>query len=88
MYRSPRRIVEHPLQWERKIAACRWQKGETPQAQWAADGHAIEYLNRPADAHKLTALRDMDAGDRRRAGRGLQNRRHQPVRAVPGQRGR
>jgi oligogalacturonide lyase len=33
-------------------------EGETVQAQWAADGHAIEYLNRPADPHRLTALRE------------------------------
>jgi len=37
-------------------------EGETPQAQWAADGHAIEYLNRPADPRKLTALREWTPG--------------------------
>ena len=33
-------------------------EGETLQAQWTADGHALEYLNRPADPKKLTALRE------------------------------
>ena len=37
-------------------------EGETPQAEWAADGHAIEYLNRPADPRKLTALREWTPG--------------------------
>jgi oligogalacturonide lyase len=37
-------------------------EGETPQAQWAADGHAVEYLNRPADPRKLTALREWTPG--------------------------
>ena len=37
-------------------------EGETTQAQWATDGHAIEYLNRPADPHKLTALREWTPG--------------------------
>jgi len=37
-------------------------EGETPQAQWAADGHAIEYLNRPPDPGKLTALREWIPG--------------------------
>ena len=43
-------------------------EGETPQAQWAADGHAIEYLNRPADASKLTALREWTPGAGARQG--------------------
>jgi oligogalacturonide lyase len=33
-------------------------EGETLQAQWASDGHALEYLNRPPDPKKLTALRE------------------------------
>lgn len=37
-------------------------EGETPQAQWAADGHAVEYLNRPADPRRLTALREWTPG--------------------------
>jgi oligogalacturonide lyase len=37
-------------------------EGETLQAQWTADGHAIEYLNRPADPRKLTALREWTPG--------------------------
>lgn len=36
--------------------------GETPQAQWSADGRAVEYLNRPADPRKLTALREWTPG--------------------------
>jgi oligogalacturonide lyase len=37
-------------------------EGETLQAQWTADGHALEYLNRPADPRKLTALREWTPG--------------------------
>jgi oligogalacturonide lyase len=37
-------------------------EGETPQAQWTADGHAVEYLNRPVDPRKLTALREWTPG--------------------------
>ena len=37
-------------------------EGETLQAQWTADGHAIEYLSRPSDPHKLTALREWAPG--------------------------
>jgi oligogalacturonide lyase len=37
-------------------------EGETLQAQWAADGHAIEYLNRPPDPRKLTELREWTPG--------------------------
>jgi oligogalacturonide lyase len=33
-------------------------EGETLQLAWAAGGHALEYLNRPADPHKLTNLRE------------------------------
>jgi len=33
-------------------------EGDTTQALWAADGHALEYLNRPADPKKLTAIRE------------------------------
>jgi oligogalacturonide lyase len=33
-------------------------EGETIEAQWAADGHALEYLNRPLDAKKLTGVRE------------------------------
>ena len=33
-------------------------EGETLQAQWSADGHAVEYLNRPADPKKLTSIRE------------------------------
>jgi oligogalacturonide lyase len=43
-------------------------EGETPQAQWTADGHALEYLNRPADAQKLTALREWTPGAGTRQG--------------------
>jgi oligogalacturonide lyase len=43
-------------------------EGETPQAQWAADGHAIEDLNRPADPRKLTALREWTPGAGSRQG--------------------
>jgi oligogalacturonide lyase len=43
-------------------------EGETPQAQWTADGHAIEYLNRPVDAQKLTALREWTPGAGARPG--------------------
>ena len=37
-------------------------EGVTLQAQWTADGHAIEYLSRPGDPHKLTALREWTPG--------------------------
>lgn len=37
-------------------------EGETLQAQWTADGHAIEYLSRPSDPRKLTALREWAPG--------------------------
>ncbi len=33
-------------------------EGDTPQAQWTSDGHALEYLSRPADPKKLTAIRE------------------------------
>jgi oligogalacturonide lyase len=33
-------------------------EGETRQAQWAADGHALTYLNRPGDTTKLANLRE------------------------------
>ena len=33
-------------------------EGDTPQALWAADGHALEYLNRPPDPKKLTSVRE------------------------------
>jgi oligogalacturonide lyase len=33
-------------------------EGGTPQAQWTSDGHALEYLNRPADSKKLTSIRE------------------------------
>jgi len=33
-------------------------EGELLQCQWAADGHALVYLNRPADPGKLVALRE------------------------------
>jgi oligogalacturonide lyase len=33
-------------------------EGDTPQAQWTSDGHALEYLNRPSDPKKLTAIRE------------------------------
>jgi oligogalacturonide lyase len=32
-------------------------EGVTLQVSWAADGHELQYLNRPLDPHKLTALR-------------------------------
>ena len=63
-------------------------EGETLQAQWAADGHALEYLNRPADPRKLATLREWTPG-KRRAGRARRSgSRYQPVRALPGQRRR
>ena len=34
-------------------------EGEIPQYQWPADGHALAYLNRPADPKKLVAIREM-----------------------------
>jgi oligogalacturonide lyase len=37
-------------------------EGETLQAQWTTDGHAIEYLSRPSDPRKLTALREWTPG--------------------------
>jgi oligogalacturonide lyase len=37
-------------------------EGERPQAQWATDGHAIEYLNRPSDPKKLAELREWTPG--------------------------
>lgn len=37
-------------------------EGETVQAQWAMDGHAVEYLNRSPDPRKLTALREWTPG--------------------------
>ena len=33
-------------------------EGDTLEAQWATDGHALEYLNRPADSKKLTGIRE------------------------------
>ena len=33
-------------------------EGDTPHFQWALDGHALLYLNRPTDPAKLTALRE------------------------------
>ena len=33
-------------------------EGETLQAQWATDGHALEYLNRPSDPKRLSNLRE------------------------------
>jgi oligogalacturonide lyase len=33
-------------------------EGDTLQAQWASDGHALEYLNRPPDPKKLTGIRE------------------------------
>jgi len=33
-------------------------QGDTIEAQWAADGHALEYLNRPLDPKKLTGVRE------------------------------
>jgi len=40
--------------------------GTTLEAQWSSDGHALEYLNRPADPKKLTAIREWkpDGGGR------------------------
>jgi oligogalacturonide lyase len=43
-------------------------EGETLQAHWTADGHAIEYLNRPPDPRKLTALREWTPGSSAREG--------------------
>ncbi|MEO8051351.1 MAG: hypothetical protein ABI833_13120 [Acidobacteriota bacterium] len=37
-------------------------QGEALQAQWTDDGHALEYLNRPAESGKLTALREWTTG--------------------------
>lgn len=37
-------------------------EGKTGEAEWTPDGHAIEYLNRPEDPHKLTALREWSPG--------------------------
>ena len=34
-------------------------EGEVLQYAWAADGHALAYLNRPADPKKLVAIREM-----------------------------
>lgn len=33
-------------------------EGETLECRWAADGHALVYLNRPPDGRKLVALRE------------------------------
>lgn len=33
-------------------------QGDAPQAQWTSDGHALEYLHRPADPQKLTSIRE------------------------------
>jgi len=33
-------------------------EGDTLEAQWTSDGHALEYLNRPPDPKKLTGLRE------------------------------
>ena len=38
-------------------------EGETLQAQWAADGHALEYLDRPAEPKKLTSVREWTPGN-------------------------
>lgn len=46
-------------------------EGKTGQAQWTADGHAIEYLNRPEDPRKLTALREWAPGTGAREGADL-----------------
>lgn len=33
-------------------------EGKIPQARWAPDGHALQYLNYPPDPHKLANLRE------------------------------
>jgi oligogalacturonide lyase len=37
-------------------------EGETRQAQWTADGHALMYLNRPSDPRKPANLREFAPG--------------------------
>lgn len=61
MYRSRRELwsIRFSGKENRRLPLA---EGETPQAQWAADGHAIEYLNRPPDLRKLTALREWTLG--------------------------
>ena len=64
LYRSKPRTLEHAVS-DGKAKTADFAPGrrcETPQAQWAADGHAIEYLNRPPDPRKLTALREWTPG--------------------------
>ena len=41
-------------QQSRRLALA---EGATLQVEWAADGHELQYLNRPSNPHKLTALR-------------------------------
>ncbi len=33
-------------------------EGDTLEAQWTSEGHALEYLNRPPDPKKLTSIRE------------------------------
>jgi len=44
-------------------------EGETLQAQWVSDGHALEYLSRPVEPGKLTALREWTPGIKTEEGR-------------------
>jgi len=44
-------------------------EGETLAVQWTADGHALEYLNRPPDPKKLTSLREWIPENGAQAGR-------------------
>jgi len=47
-------------------------EGDTPQALWAADGHALEYLNRPPDPKKLTGIREWTPENGAQPGRDTQ----------------
>jgi oligogalacturonide lyase len=61
MYRSHGELwsIRFDGRQNRRLALA---EGQTLQAQWAPDGHAIEYLNRPPDPHKLIALREWIPG--------------------------
>ena len=41
----------------RQSRRLEFAEGTTMQTEWAADGHELQYLNRPTDPHRLTALR-------------------------------
>jgi len=47
-------------------------EGDTPQALWSADGHALEYLNRPPDPKKLTSVREWTPDNGAQPGRDAQ----------------